>query len=127
MIYKIRTVEEAEAILRLLATNLQNGDVIFDISSKIDPHTVPLCIRRCRTCQQPSEYIGPNMWGAELEKRAVYCQACGYAMAHLVSVDLAVCGSKVVNSSYRPKYECIEGNGSRNHPVTPDFADSPKA
>lgn len=102
MIIHITSAAQAEALLRGIATRYAPpGALIFDIDPALDPCTIPLVLRRCRTCAQPGEYCGPNIWGKRMERASTYCPACGYGMETLVCVALAIQGASVIETSYR--------------------------
>jgi hypothetical protein len=101
MICEITSAQQAENVLRTLATTQQQGILIFDIAEDCT-ETIPLVLRRCRDCQQPSEYLGANIWGRGFEKRSTYCTHCGYALKTLACVTIAIQGTRVIETNYRP-------------------------
>lgn len=103
MVYKIQTPEHAEIILMGIANaNPVKSFIIFDISESVQlSHSVPLVLRACDRCENPSRYLGWNIWGKDFDKPSTYCEHCGYAMKTVAQVDLAIQGSKVINTSWR--------------------------
>ena len=103
MVFKITSEVQAEEILRALAAGRITGcsnNVVFDIVENI-AHKVPLVLRRCESCDKPDEYLGWNIWAANEQASAIYCQNCGTVMKELAGVTLAICKDRVVNCGYR--------------------------
>lgn len=107
MIFKIKTPEQAAAILQVAAQTKATGDIIFDLDDSIDPYTVPLILRECdrgseqNSCSPEGVYLGWNIWGKGFEKRSTYCPKCGYAMREKAVVSVAIQGKQVFQTNYR--------------------------
>ena len=97
-VYIISSPKEAEQVLRI---NEGRYDLVFDISKKLQVNEVPLCLRKCKRCEKPSEYLGFNIWGHGFEKRSTYCQHCGFALETISQVAIAVQGNFLVQCGYR--------------------------
>lgn len=99
MIAKITSPDQAEKLLRKLIEQ-EEQTLVFDLEPSLKLHEIPCTIRRCaQGCDY--EYIGWNIWGAGFEKRAVFCQKCGFAMDSLIDVDIVIQGGSVLLLSWR--------------------------
>lgn len=99
MIFKIKTPAQAETILRSLADC--EGVAIFDIHPGVNAAEIPFIIRQCKGRGHDHEYVGPNIWGRNFEKRSTYCPQCGYAMRTVAQAALAIQGAVVLETGYR--------------------------
>lgn len=103
-IYRIGSKEDAEKTLREIAAeaNPLYSLVIFDVSEEVDAQSIPLVLRTCRLCENPSEYLGWNIWWKEdFDKKSAYCENCGHFMNAASRVDLAIQGRRVINTDWR--------------------------
>lgn len=105
MIYRIKSTEMAEAILRAsAASEWVTGYMVFDLDESITRwKDIPIVYRRCDHggCKNPSEYIGWNRNGTNFDRTPTYCRHCGFHMETLAEAALVIQGCRVIDTSWR--------------------------
>jgi hypothetical protein len=97
MVFKIKSPEQADLILRFLAEQKIAGQtVVFDLSKEISNwHDIPMVLKTCHHCFK-REYIGWNINGFGMDRNSVYCSICGNAMQIEACVTIAIQDNKVL-------------------------------